>query len=472
MIDVPPRTDRINSTKNGNKSGADCGTSAPRFGGAAATKETNMNSRLPYHLDVRIRRQGRVDRRSFLHALSSAGAAAGLLSWMDVMSLQADELRRQGRACILLWMQGGPSQFETFSPKPDHANGGETKAIATSVPGIEISENLPRIAQVMGDVCLIRSMTSREGSHPRASYLLHTGYLPTAAVKYPTLGAHVAHQLGTTDFDLPGFVRIGQGRDGGGGGILGVRYDPFVVTNAGQMPQNTQVADSERRYRRRLKLLNRLEDHYAQNGDAQKVLDHQKVYEAASQMVLSPKMDVFDLQGEPAKVQEAYGTTPFAKGCLLARRLIETGVTFVEVAAGNWDTHDNNFERSRELCQTVDQPTAALLADLKQRGLLDKTLLIWMGEFGRTPRVNPRAGRDHYPRAFNVALAGGGVRGGQVIGKTDAGGTEVTDQPVTVPDLFRTVFTALNIDPDHENLSSIGRPIKLVEGGQVVSGVL
>jgi uncharacterized protein (DUF1501 family) len=150
---------------------------------------------------------------------------------------------------------------------------------------------------------------------------------------------------------------------------------------------------------------------------------------------------------------------------------VEAGVTFVEVNAGNWDTHEDNFNRSRELCAEVDRPYARLLADLRQRGLLDKTLVVWMGEFGRTPRINPRAGRDHYPRAFSVALAGGGVRGGQVIGSTDAGGEAIAERPLTVPDLFRTICHSLGLDADQENMSSIGRPIRVVDGGQVVQEV-
>ncbi len=191
----------------------------------------------------------------------------------------------------------------------------------------------------------------------------------------------------------------------------------------------------------------------------------------ASKMVLSPKMETFDISREPAKVREAYGSSEFGAGCLLARRLIESGVTFVEVGAGNWDTHLDNFSRSKELCEQVDQPYAQLLRDLQQRGILEKTLVIWMGEFGRTPRINPRGGRDHYPRAFSVALAGGGVNGGQVIGNTDAGGENVTDRPVGVADLFQTFCHSLQIDADHENMSSIGRPIKIVDGGEVVNEV-
>jgi hypothetical protein len=429
-----------------------------------------MNS-LHHHVDVAIDRRRRVRRRDFLRSISMAGAAAGTLSWPDLMSLEAARLRSQGKRCILLWMAGGPSQFETFSPKPGHGNGGETKAISTAVPGVEIAEHLPRTAQAMDEICLIRSMNSREGSHPRATYLMHTAYLPTASVKYPTLGSNVAQQLADPDFDLPSFVRIGNVRGNSGAGLLGVGFDPFVLQNATRPPNNTALPTTERRYQRRLGLLDKLENEYARSGGEQEVKNQRQVYGKASKMVLSPRMDAFDIEREPVKIREAYGESSFGAGCLLARRLIETGVTFVEVALNGWDTHQDNFERVPELCQQVDQPYAQLLADLRERGMLDETLVIWMGEFGRTPRINPRGGRDHYPRAFNVALAGGGVRGGQVIGKTDAGGSAVTERPVGVSDLFRTFCHSLNIDADHENMSSIGRPIKIVDGGEPVNEV-
>ena len=430
-----------------------------------------MTNFLHLQSDVRIRR-GAASRRDFLKVIPAAALAAGAVSWQDAMVASAADLRRQGKACILLWMQGGPSQFETFSPKPGHANGGETKAIATAVPGIEISENLPETARAMGDVCLIRSMTSKEGSHPRASYLLHTGYLPTATVKYPTLGSIVASEIGDATSELPSFVRIGGGRFGDGAGLLGVDYDPFSLQAAGRPPENTSIPTTEPRYQRRLGLLGRLEADYANAGGREVVADHQKIYSQAAKMILSPQMKAFDLQSEPQKARDQFGTTPFGQGCLLARRLIETGVTFVEVNLGNWDTHDNNFDRSRTLCSQLDKPYAALISDLKERGLLDSTLVVWMGEFGRTPRVNPRGGRDHYPRAFNVALAGGGVKGGQAIGSTDAGGESVKDRPVAVSDLFRTICHTMNINADKENMSGIGRPIKIVDGGEVVSEAL
>ena len=414
---------------------------------------------------------GRLLRRDFLKAIAGTTAAAAGLSWADQMTASAADLRKQGKACILLWMQGGPSQFETFSPKPGHANGGETKAISTAVSGIEIAEGLPETAKVMNDLCLIRSMNSREGAHPRATYLMHTGYLPTASVKYPTLGSIVAHEIGDHAAELPSFVRIGGGRFGDSAGLLGVDFDPFVMASAGRSPDNTTVATSTSRYNRRLGLLNKLEQDYAENGGAQEVADHKKVYERAARMILSPQMKAFDVDKEPSSVRKLYGDSEFGKGCLLARRLVQAGVTFIEVSLGNWDTHQDNFTATKSLCGRLDQPFAALIQDLKEQGMLDNTLVLWMGEFGRTPRVNPRGGRDHYPRAFNMALAGGGVKGGQVIGKTDKGGESVTDRQVTVNDMLRTVCHGLAIDADKENMSNIGRPIRIVDGGAPVKEV-
>jgi uncharacterized protein (DUF1501 family) len=254
--------------------------------------------------------------------------------------------------------------------------------------------------------------------------------------------------------------------------LLGVDYDPFLMAAAGRVPDNTALPVSPTRFERRLGLLGRLEADYGAANSKQAAEDHAKLYAQTARMITSPKMSAFDLEKEPQAVRDAYGSGAFGKGCLLARRLVETGVTFVEVGLGNWDTHIDNADKTKDLCGQLDQPFAALLADLKDRGRLDKTLVLWMGEFGRTPRINPRSGRDHYPRAFNVALAGGGVKGGQVIGATSAGGDEVTDRPVSVNDLLRTVCTALHINADKENMSNIGRPIKIVDGGSVVKEVL
>jgi hypothetical protein len=451
-----------------------------------------MSLNLEHRVHARTNCDCVVHRRDFLRVAAATGAAAGMVSWTDAICMSADDMRKRGMACILLWMGGGPSQFETFSPKPGHANGGETKAIGTTVPGIQIAESLPNVARVMDNLAIIRSMTSKEGSHPRASFLLHHGYLPMGGVKFPTLGSNVAHQIGDPNFDLPSFVRIGGRRsDAGGAGFLGVDYDPFVLRNPEAKPENTQPATSllskqqirrgakpvndpaeDDRYARRLAMLEQLEGDFGEVEGADIVADHRKLIRKSSEMILSPRMEAFDLSNEPDKMRDAYGRNPFGAGCLLARRLVEAGVTFVEVNLEGWDTHDDNFTKTAQRNEMIDQPMAQLITDLKQRGMLDRTLVLWMGEFGRTPRINARAGRDHYPRAFNVALAGGGIRGGQVIGETDAGGVEVSDRPVAVSDLLRTVYTTLGIDADHENMSRIGRPIKVVDGGEVVRELL
>lgn len=428
-----------------------------------------MKRNVEHHVHAQTNCDCVVQRRDFLRLAAASGIAAGTLGWADAIRLSADDLRKRGKGCILLWMAGGPSQFETFSPKSGHENGGETKAIATSVAGIQIAENLPECAQVMGDLAIVRSMTSKEGSHPRASFLLHTGYLPMGSVKFPTLGSNVAHQLADPTFDLPSFVRIGgRGSDLGNAGFLGVDYNPLVIANPERRPENTTPSTRDDRYQRRLKLLSEIQAEFGAEEGADIVANHRKLIRESSEMILSPRMEAFDLEKESESMRDAYGRSSFGAGCLLARRLIESGVTFVEVVAGGWDTHDDNFNRTRSLASTVDRPMAQLIRDLKQRGMLENTLVLWMGEFGRTPRINARAGRDHYPRAFNAVLAGGGVRGGQVVGATNEGGTDVIDQPVTVSDLFRTVYSTLGIDANVENMSRTGRPIKLIDGGEVV----
>jgi uncharacterized protein (DUF1501 family) len=432
-----------------------------------------MSQNLRHHTAVALRRGQLVGRRDFLRQISALGLAAGTLNWTDVISASADELRSRGMACILLWMQGGPSQFETFSPLPNHANGGETKAIATKVPGIQIAEHFSHCAQVMDDLAIVRSLTSKEGNHQRATYLLHHGYLPMGGVQFPNIGANVAQQIGDATAELPSYVRIGDRlANAGGGGFLGVQYDPLVLRSADRPPENTELRTSVDRFQRRLRLLEGLQTDFAQGAGAQIVADQRELLSQASDMILSPRMEAFDVSREPSGVRQAYGQGNFAAGCLLARRLVEQGVTFVEVVCNGWDTHQDNFERAAQLAGQIDQPMAALIADLKERGMLDKTLVVWLGEFGRTPRINPQAGRDHYPRAFNAVLAGGGIRGGQVVGTVNAAGTDVVDRPVTINDLFRTVYHTLGINADHENMSRIGRPIKLVDGGEVVQELL
>ncbi len=426
-----------------------------------------------WHEQIRIARH-QVTRRGFFHAVSASALAAGSLSFRDVVSVQADDLRKQGRAMILLWMQGGPSQLETFDPKPGHENGGPTKSIATSIPGIQIAESWTETAKVAGDLTILRSLSNKEGQHDRATYQLHTGYVPSGSVKHPALGSNIAHEIAPEELEIPSVVTIGGGRGAQGGpsaGFLGVDYEPFVVADPGRMPDNIAVSTTERRYERRLGLLGKIESEFASRGGDVVVSNHRKIYDKASRLVLSPQTRAFQLDQEDQQTRARYGDTSFGKGCLLGRRLVEAGVTFVEVRLNGWDTHDDNFERVSTLSKEADPALAALISDLKDRGLLDTTLVAWMGEFGRTPRINARTGRDHYPRAFNAVLAGGGVRGGQVIGATTPDGTAVKDQAVSVPDLFYSICHALKVNPEKENMSPLGRPMKIVDGGSLIPGL-
>jgi hypothetical protein len=423
-----------------------------------------------WHENVRIGRRG-VSRRGFIHAVSASALAAGTLSFRDVVTVKADDLRKQGRSMILLWMQGGPSQLETFDPKPGTENGGETQAVETSVPGIRIAHTWTETAKVMQDLAVIRSMTNREGQHDRATYQLHTGYIPSGSVRHPALGSNIAHEIAPQGLDIPSVVGIGAGgRDRTiGAGFLGVDYEPFQVANPGRLPDNVALTTNDARYQRRLGLLGQIENEFASRGGEVVVENHRRIYDKASKLVLSPRTKAFDLSDESSTLVDKYGRNPFGQGCLLARRLVEAGVTFIEVRTGNWDTHDNNFERTTTLSQQVDPALAALVSDLKDRGLLDSTLVAWMGEFGRTPRINPRGGRDHYPRVFSAVLAGGGVKGGQAIGESTADGSGIASDPVTVPDLFCSICKSLRVDPAKENLSPLGRPMKIVDGGEVVA---
>ncbi len=426
------------------------------------------------HEQVRIRRH-HVSRRGFLHTVSAGAVAAGSLSLRDLMTLQAAELRKQGKSMILLWMGGGPSQFETFDPKPNHENGGGTEVISTSVPGIQIAKGWEQTAGVMNDLALIRSMTNKEGSHPRATYQMHTGYIPSGSVKHPSLAAAIAKEIADPRFDLPAVVSVGATQ---GAGFLGVNYEPFILNNPGELPQNTEVTVATNRYSRRLGLLDSLEDEFAGRGGEVVVKNHRELYGKTSKMVLSSDLKAFDITDEPQALKDRYGDTTFGKGCLLARRLVEAGTTFVEISSRgvpggvNWDTHQDNFEKTAENAAVIDPAMGSLITDLKDRGLLDSTLVVWLGEFGRTPRVNPRGGRDHYPRVFNAAIAGCGVKGGQVIGSSTADGTAVKDQPVTPNDLFCSICEALEVNPEKENMSPLGRPMKIVDGGKPVPGLI
>lgn len=332
--------------------------------------------------------------------------------------------------------------------------------------------NLPRIAEMAHRLVIVRGMTSREGNHIRAQYLMHTGYAPNGQLSHPSFGSWVSSELGDPKFDLPHSVSISG--PGIGAGFLGVQHSPFVIQNPQQPPQNVGVAanvDTER-FRVRTQALGVLESGFArETGDA-KVNGRRDVYGKAIKMMHSPQLKAFDLSLEPESVRGAYGDTNFGRGCLMARRLVETGVKFVEVVLDGWDTHQDNFNRAARNCSTFDPAMAALINDLADRSLLDSTLVIWMGEFGRTPRINTNEGRDHYPLTWNAVLAGGGIRCGIVHGSTDAEGAKVVDKPVIVPGFFATISTLLGMNPQKSIMTPIGRPIAITEKGSAVKELI
>ena len=428
-----------------------------------------------------------VTRRSFARYSALSLLGASMSGWMPQLAARLAETGSNStRSCILLWMSGGPSQMETFDPREGHTNGGPTKAIDTSVPGIRIAENLPKVAGVMEDLAPIRSMSTKEGDHTRATYFMRTGYLPQGPIQYPAMGAFLGKQLRKKEYDLPSYVSINPFRAFSpaayGPGFLGPAWSPLVVAsetdkdkNVSFQVRNLKAAErlSTAQVDARLKLLSTLETSFLAERPDAPGSSHLQSYEQAIRMMKSDAVSAFQLDEEDDILRDAYGRSTFGQGCLLARRLVERGVSFVEVSltgvdgspGAGWDTHAENFTGVKSLCEILDPAWATLMTDLKQRGMLDDTLVIWMGEFGRTPQINENAGRDHWPGSWSTVLGGAGIKGGQVYGATSDDGTEITENPVTVPNLMATICRGLNLDPAMTNLSNIGRPIPLADHG-------
>jgi hypothetical protein len=386
------------------------------------------------------------------------------------LALAADAPPARARACILLWLNGGPSHVDTFDPKPGRPGGGPFKAIQTRARGMMLSEHLPRLADRGDRIAVVRSMSSKEGNHGRAQYFVHTGYAPNPTVVHPSLGAWTCARLGDPSAELPAFVSIGG--PSFGAGFLGVQNGPFVLQKAGAPPADVAHAPGvdAARFERRRAMLDTMEERFARTTGDPKVEGRRQVYAKAVRLMKAPKLDAFDLSTEAT--QKAYGDTDFGRGCLVARRLVERGVKFVEVVLDGWDTHRDGFERSKTLMGTLDPAFAALIDDLAERGLLASTLVACMGEFGRTPRINANDGRDHWPQAWSAVLAGGGVRGGVVHGATDADGAAVAGPATGVPDLLATLSTQLGLDPTHTETTPAGRPIAVTDGGSPIRALL
>jgi hypothetical protein len=431
-----------------------------------------------------------LSRRDWLK-LSAAGVLGSSVSgWFENLAGAAAAHPARTRSCILLWMSGGPSTIDLWDLKPGHANGGPFKEIATRAPGVRISEHLPKVAGFADRMALVRSLSSKEGDHGRATHLMHTGYLPSNSVAYPTLGSFVSKMHERDDLSLPTFVSIAPYRffspAAYSSGFLGPMHAPLLIADnlnfrAGpgqRYDEELKVKDLEPAGKvtsaevdSRVDLLGDLDRDFAASRPDTPPRSHRSAVTRALRLMRSQARKAFDLEQEKSNVRDAYGRNVFGQGCLLARRLVEQGVPFVEVTLGGinggafgWDTHANNFDQVKALSTVLDNAWAALMSDLKERGFLGSTLIVWMGEFGRTPKINGNKGRDHWPNSWATVLAGGGIKGGQAHGKTSKDGTTVEADLATVPDFMATVVKGLGIDPDRQNMMS-GRPIRIVDKG-------
>lgn len=411
-----------------------------------------------------LRQPRPIGRRDILKLAAAAGVSF-LLPGLEGRAADARGSERP-KSLIALWMGGGPSQLETFDPHPDTRIGGETRGIETRIPGVQLSHLLPRMAEQIDKMCLIRSMVSKEGDHERGTYLTKTGYRPDPTLIHPSLGAIVAHELAATGLEIPKYISLLNSQWPGRGGFLGDDYDAFKVLDPTQKLQNMTARVGDTRQARRLKNLEINERVFeARRRIPAPATLHRETVQSALTMMTSEQLKAFQIDDEPQAVREAYGETPFGIGCLIARRLVETGVRSVEVNLDGFDTHAKNFEGQATQAAIFDPAFAALIHDLCQRDLFDSTVVLWLGEFGRTPTINQLGGRDHWPTGYSCVVGGGGFRQGVVIGETDPTGQKPEPaDPVAVHDVLATVLNTLGVDYRKELTTPIGRPMGLCPG--------
>ncbi len=407
-------------------------------------------------------------RRHFLgHLLASSACFGSAAMMLSTMRAHAQALARDRRAAILLWLGGGPSSIDMWDLKPQAPTGGPFRPISTR-GDMQICEHLPQLADCMDRLAIVRSMNTREADHTRGQYFMHTAFPPAGDVQHPSYGAVVAHELQPQrpQLQLPPFVSIGG--DSVGPGFLGMTWSPLVVRADGRIP-NLQPKVDGPRFARRLQLLGTLESNFNQQNRGSAATDHAAMLTKSYELMTTEQLAAFDTAREPRAMHERYGQHDFGQGCLLARRLIEAGVPFVEVSFDGWDNHQNVFTTLQQnLLPRLDQSFSALVEDLTQRGLWDRTVVICMGEFGRTPRINGNAGRDHFARAWSVVLGGGGIQGGRAIGGTNDDGTQLDGPAYSSPDLMASVCHALGISLNQTFITPTGRPIKIAGGGGVI----
>jgi hypothetical protein len=423
-------------------------------------------------------------RRNFVK-VGTIGFLGLSLSMTDLFRMQQASAQgvngAKAKSVILLWMDGGPSQFDTFDPKTTAPKGikSEFGAIKTKVPGLEICELMPQMAQVMDKVTLVRTMSHDEGAHERACHTLLTGWHPNPSMIYPAIGSVVSKELGGNG-PMPPYITI-PGNDFafgyGQSGYLEAAFNPFAV-GGDPNREHFSVRDvslpgglTMERLEGRRTLLKAVDSAFKRFDNTPISHSRDDFYQRAYDMISSPAAKkAFSIEEEKKEVRDRYGRHSFGQGCLLARRLVEAGVRFVTVAHGGWDTHSDNAKSAKDhLVPPLDQGMSALIEDLHQRGLLKDTLVVWMGEFGRTPEINALAGRDHWPNTGCALFAGAGVPGGQVIGKTDEKGAEAKDRKVSPQDIAATLYTKLGIDMDKLYVTPQDRPVKILADAEPIA---
>lgn len=421
-----------------------------------------MNSLLPAGMN----------RRHFLRHLAAGAATVPAMQFISHVTANAQEVRKKQKACILMWMGGGPPTIDMWDLKPGTKTGGEFKPISTK-GDMQISEHLPMTANVMDRLSVIRSMSTREADHGRGRYYMHTAYVPNPTVVHPTFGSVVSHEIGAkrAELEIPSFISIGG--DAGSPGFLGMAHAPFVVDGDGRIRNADPAGLPVNRMNNRLAMLDVVENSFIGSGRGEGPKAHKDVYKKAVNLMTSKQMEAFRVDQEDAKTRERYGNDGFGRGLLMARRLVEIGVPFIEVDMGGWDLHANVFQTLRDQrLPTVDRAMSALVEDLTQRGMINDVVLVWMGEFGRTPRINQDTGRDHWAQSWSVVMGGGGLKGGLAVGETDKEGTMVVGKSYLPGDVWATAAHALGIPLDTVHTSSRGRPMKLANGGQAIAELI
>ncbi|MDE0936863.1 MAG: DUF1501 domain-containing protein [Mariniblastus sp.] len=409
-----------------------------------------------------------MNRRHFMHHLAGASAMTGTaLALGNTLKASTNQLKKNKKAAILLWMGGGPSTMDIWDLKPGSNNGGPFRPISTA-GDVQICEHMPMMAKNMDKLSIVRSMSTREADHMRGRYYMHTGYVPNPNVKHPGYGSVIAHELSATreDLEIPPFVSVGGNSEGPG--FLGMAWAPFSVNSNGQV-RNLDMGIEPDRLTQRMQALKMMESGFIDSNRGIAAGEHAKVLSKTLSLMTSDQMKAFKVMQEPEDVQERYGQTNFGRGCLMARRLVESGVPFVEVGLGGWDNHQNIFQTLENTkLPELDRGMSALMEDLAARDMLDDVAVIWMGEFSRTPRINGNNGRDHWARSWSAVVGGAGMNSGIAVGATNEDGTSVVGPSNSSEDLMATVCHSLGISLETTFTSQNGRPMKIANGGKVI----